>query len=622
MRSGHGPDDGQGREFTEFVRHALHVAADQVDPSPDGLQQIRDKIRSRPAHARAGRFRLTVGLAAAVSMLADLLWRWNAALARGWHALRHGHTAPGTHRAKPDRPRQAQRPRDWREAILRPAFAVGFAVFAVGIVLAAVPPMRDAIVQQVERGFSSRSSTPGSTSPGGGQAQGNATLPGGAASGGRTVTSSSSRSPSSTSEATSPKSGSVKSTPAGHATNLDPTFGHGGIVATSLGVDANGNQIQASPGAVALQSNGDIVVAVGSGGPDSGLVRFLPNGTRDTTFGNGGFAALPDLGIPSVRPGLAVQSDGKLVWAGETTAANGTGAAFAVVRFNVNGTLDQGFGSGGLATAAFANSTVQGAQTVLVQPDGKILAGGAVLFGGRPPVDIGGLVRFNADGSIDQGFGSGGQELVPNSNPVLSSVIGVTALGLDASGDIFTLPSHLEFGPAGQPDAALTPAAITTASPSTSGAVAFLPSGGFVAGTEVVTGRNGDPDVQVTRFNPDGSTASVGTGIDYAGQNGALAVSDVPAAVAIQAKGQAVIGGTHTESGQVSSTSVFGLARVNAVGTLDPAFGTGGVLTTRIQGNDSVILLVIQPDGKILAVGTSHNAAGVQELALARYLSQ
>jgi uncharacterized delta-60 repeat protein len=403
------------------------------------------------------------------------------------------------------------------------------------------------------------------------------------------------------------------------AGSLDSTFGHNGIVLTNLGLDANGNQIQAIPGAVALQSSGDIVVAVGIGGVDSGLVRYLPNGTRDTTFGNGGFAALPDVGIASIRPGLAVQSDGKLVWAGEATAANGTNAAFAVVRFTANGTLDQGFGTGGLATTTFANSNVQGAQTVLVQPDGKILAGGAVLFGGRPPKDIGGLVRFNSDGSIDKGFGSGGQELVPNSNPVLSSVIGVTALGLDANGDIFTLPSHLEFSPAGQPDATLGPAAITTASHS--GTVTFLPSGGFVVATVVFTGRTGDPDVQVTRFNPDGNIASTGTGIDYAGQNGALVARDVPAAVAIQANGQAVIGGTHTESGQFSSTSVFGLARVNADGTLDPAFGTGGVLTTRIQGNDFVSLLVIQPDGKILTVGTSQNAAGVTELALARYLS-
>jgi hypothetical protein len=52
-------------------------------------------------------------------------------------------------------------------------------------------------------------------------------------------------------------------------------------------------------------------------------------------------------------------------------------------------------------------------------------------------------------------------------------------------------------------------------------------------------------------------------------------VKDEPAVVTIQASGQAVIGGTHNESSQFSSTSVFGLARVNADGTLDRALGTG-----------------------------------------------
>ena len=397
------------------------------------------------------------------------------------------------------------------------------------------------------------------------------------------------------------------------AGTLDPTFGKNGIVLTNQGF----------PVAAVLQSNGDIVVAVGSGSPGSGLARFLPNGATDTTFGNGGFAALPNLGIPSVHPGLAVQSDGKLVWAGEATASNGTSSTFAVVRFNANGTLDQGFGAGGLATTTFPvfNASVQGAQTVLIQPDGKILVGGENITGNpsgtsRAPEDFGALARFNVDGRIDTSFGTGGQVQVGNSD--------FTALGLDASGDIFTLPSHLEFSPAGQPDATLTPAPITTASPSTSGDVTFLPSGGFVEAGTVGSRRSGDIDIQVTRFNPDGSTVSTSTatGIDYAGQNGALAASDVPDAVVIQANGQAVIGGTHTESGQFSSTSMFGLARFNADSSLDPAFGTGGVLTTRIQGNDSVSLLVIQPDGKILAIGTSQNAAGVGELALARYLSQ
>src|ERR1019366_7973117 len=128
---------------------------------------------------------------------------------------------------------------------------------------------------------------------------------------------------------------------AGTAGSLDPTFGKGGIVLRNLG-----------------------------------LVRYLPNGSLDTSFGTGGLAQLPPTGIASFPPGLAIQPDGKYLWAGEATAPNGSNGSFAAVRFNANGTLDRTFGSGGLATTAFPNSNVQGADAVLVQPNGKILLGG------------------------------------------------------------------------------------------------------------------------------------------------------------------------------------------------------------------------------------------------------
>ena len=51
VRSGRGFDGGQGPDFAEFLRRELHAAADQVEPGADGLERIRDKIRSRPAHA-------------------------------------------------------------------------------------------------------------------------------------------------------------------------------------------------------------------------------------------------------------------------------------------------------------------------------------------------------------------------------------------------------------------------------------------------------------------------------------------------------------------------------------------------------------------------------------------
>jgi uncharacterized delta-60 repeat protein len=251
---------------------------------------------------------------------------------------------------------------------------------------------------------------------------------------------------------------------AGTAGSLDPTFGKGGIVLTNLGLNAAGSQIQAVPSDAALLPNGDIVVA-----GNFGLVRYLPNGSLDTSFGTGGLAQLPPTGIASFPPGLAIQPDGKYLWAGEATAPNGSNGSFAAVRFNANGTLDRTFGTGGLATTAFPNSNVQGADAVLVQPNGKILLGGEALQNSyHAPADAA-LARFNPDGTLDQTFGSGGQVLST------ASIGNITTLGLDAAGDIVVLPAHAEFSPNGRLDSTVTPAAITASSHGRS--AAFLASG-------------------------------------------------------------------------------------------------------------------------------------------------
>jgi uncharacterized delta-60 repeat protein len=399
---------------------------------------------------------------------------------------------------------------------------------------------------------------------------------------------------------------------AGSAGTRDVTFGNGGIVVTNLGADPFGNAIQGNVSAAALQSNGDIVVSVVNNATgDSGLLRYLPNGTRDTTFGNGGFAAFPaGAGVGSFLPKLAVQSDDKILAATAATASNGSGA-FGVVRFNANGTVDQGFGHGGVAASMLQDSGVQGAQEVLVQPDGKILAGGEALSSTVEGKFDGGLVRFNADGSVDQGFGTGGQVLVRN-DPF-------TTLGLDASGDIFTLSVgpgatkavRLEFSPAGRQDASVTPAAITASS---RGSLAgFLPSGGFVISGEAFPDGFRDGDLQVSRFNPDGSLASATVPFDW-GQTFDPR-SDGAGALAIQANGQALV----SEGGRLGAQKV---ARYNADGSFDAGFGVGGVASTQVQDNDSAAVLLTQPDGKILAIGSAQNTTtGVVDVLLVRYLA-
>ena len=116
------------------------------------------------------------------------------------------------------------------------------------------------------------------------------------------------------------------------------------------------------------------------------------------------------------------------------------------------------------------------ARAVLVQPDGKILVAGSARQGQIRFAPIqGALARFKANGTLDTSFGTGGK--------ILSSSLpnGITALGLDAAGNIFTLPIRAEFSPSGQADASVTPAAITASSHG--GSSVFLPSGQFVQAT-------------------------------------------------------------------------------------------------------------------------------------------
>src|ERR1700732_2849542 len=101
VRSVRGFDGGQGPDFADFLRRELHAAADQVEPGADGLERIRDKIRSRPAHASPPK-----------GLLGSWIAAW-AALARLIRGLGRPARRNGAQRPEP------RRPRDWREAMLR-----------------------------------------------------------------------------------------------------------------------------------------------------------------------------------------------------------------------------------------------------------------------------------------------------------------------------------------------------------------------------------------------------------------------------------------------------------------------------------------------------------------------
>ena len=182
---------------------------------------------------------------------------------------------------------------------------------------------------------------------------------------------------------------------------LDTTFGTGGKVTTNLA------GVSAQAYSVAVQRDGKIVVAGGAnvnGGYDFALVRYNSNGTLDASFGTHG-QVFTDFG--TARQGfsfaqasaLALQPDGKIVLAGQ--AYLGQDYDFALARYNINGTLDTSFGSGGRVITDFATPNA-GANSVALQPDGMIVAGGFAKNRLQ-------LVRYTTKGGFDLNFGIGGK---------------------------------------------------------------------------------------------------------------------------------------------------------------------------------------------------------------------
>jgi uncharacterized delta-60 repeat protein len=154
--------------------------------------------------------------------------------------------------------------------------------------------------------------------------------------------------------------------------SLDSTFGQSGKVTTRIGAG------DAFSFAIVLQSSGRIVLAGYSYtlGHDFSLAGYNPNGTLDSTFGNGGFVAT-DFSASSddIAYAMTMQSDGKLIVAGRT--GDYPEFDFGLVRYSSDGQPDQTFGVGGKVTTNI--DSIDEAFAVALQPNGKIVLAGIAL---------------------------------------------------------------------------------------------------------------------------------------------------------------------------------------------------------------------------------------------------
>jgi uncharacterized delta-60 repeat protein len=182
--------------------------------------------------------------------------------------------------------------------------------------------------------------------------------------------------------------------------SLDTSFGVDGIVTTAI----TGSSPSIAAFGVAIQVDNSIV-AVGTEGTNFVLVRYMPDGSLDTSFGTGGIV-VTSIGTKSIANAVAIQADGKIVAAGLTFPGGGV-QNYALARYLSNGALDTSFGVDGIVTTTLPNTQFFAANAVTLQSDGKIIGAG-IFTDNITHIHQFSLARYLPDGSLDTTFGTGG----------------------------------------------------------------------------------------------------------------------------------------------------------------------------------------------------------------------
>lgn len=326
--------------------------------------------------------------------------------------------------------------------------------------------------------------------------------------------------------------------------DLDTSFNGTGTVRTENGA------VRAA--AVILQRDGR-VVAAGNGfrgrGSDFVIARYRSGGDLDTSFGEAGLALVDFERRFDAVVALDQQEDGRIVALGFTTLLSEQDSAdFAFVRVDSEGRLDPSFDGDGARRLDLGG--LEAPSDVAVQRDGKIVFAGSTASppaGGRMVVG-----RLNQDGSLDASFGGDGVAETdrPAPNDFAAGVVlqpdGKILIGAGGEGGL----AAARYTPAGEPDQSFGSAgvaAVRVAGGATAVDLALQQNGKVVVlGAAVARGAD-LPTFALARFLPTGRLdASFGSSSSGVALHRAP-VADFPAAVALAPGGSIVAAGTRRD---------------------------------------------------------------------------
>jgi uncharacterized delta-60 repeat protein len=334
----------------------------------------------------------------------------------------------------------------------------------------------------------------------------------------------------------------------------DPSFGTGGVQSIASGL---------SPGALALQPDGKIIAA-GTATPGYFLVlRFLPNGQLDTDFdgdsGNGNGIVTTQISAVGSSVGYAVAVDGKgrIVVAGTHNLLGKS--YFAIARYQPDGKLDKTLNASGWRIDA--TSATDSVWSMATQDDGKIVVAGVTGLGSS---NVDGVVaRYDENGTVDGTFGSSGRSHIDIGTQDVAARVAMQSGQILVAVQSNSGDRVIRLTPDGKQDPSFSSAPVGLFVNS----LAVSPGGKIVLGGDV--NDHGIDACAIERRNPDGSP-------DQTLANGAPALSHAaPGTVCIV---EAAVSAPDGKIVAGESTGDYPHERAAVARYLgdDPAVGTSG----------------------------------------------
>jgi uncharacterized delta-60 repeat protein/uncharacterized repeat protein (TIGR01451 family) len=390
---------------------------------------------------------------------------------------------------------------------------------------------------------------------------------------------------------------------------LDTTFGGGDGIAELPFVEV------VEPKLIAVQPDGKIVIAGSAWSLDSQnqtydffAIRLRDDGAVDSTFGAGDGLVTLDLGSYEFASDLVVQVDGKLVLSGTTYDELGN-TIYALVRYHTDGSLDETFGTGGVATTVSEPGGLAG--SLLLQPDGKLIVAGNVVgtF----------LSRFNPDGTLDGTFGGDGGilDLTVEHTSLFAELQAdgkVIVAGINySSGTIGLLRYNADgnrddtFGVGGVVNTGLAGGTVPVG-------VIVQPDGRIVLGaSKPLDGVSNWPfeyDWTVSRFEPNGSPdLSFGSGPGFVSVNLGTAVNNA-IGITAQPSGRIVMIGQPINEGTGQDIALVGFERGPLLTTAEPrpdvAIPAGGISFSSVNPAPGEIVTVSVTVKNVGQAGTTN----------------